>query len=106
MSLDFISSRDVLKYINLGNSVVIDIRDKDEFDRGHIPGAVSMPYESFDENTSVLKEYENIILCCERGAASLMLGRKLSREGYRILSIAGGMGAYRGPVISTETGHL
>lgn len=100
MSLDFISPRDVLKYIDRGNSVVIDIRSKEEFSQGHIPGAFSMPYDDFDEEAPLLKAYENIILCCDRGAASLFLGRKLSNKGYRILSIGGGMDAWRGPIVS------
>lgn len=99
VSLDFISSKDVLKYIDRGNAVVIDIRDGDEYHQGHIPGAVSMPYDTFDDKAPILKKYEYIILCCDRGAASLLLGRKLSGEGYQVLSIGGGMNAWRGPVI-------
>lgn len=100
MSLDFISPRDVLKYIDRGNAVVIDLRDEKAYRQGHIPGAVSVPYEEFDEEDPVLKQYEFVILCCDRGAASLFLGRKLSAAGYPVLSIAGGMKAWRGPLVS------
>ena len=44
MSLDFISSKDVLKYMDGGRAVLIDLRTGEEYKRGHIPGAVSMPY--------------------------------------------------------------
>lgn len=100
MSLDFIAPKEVLKYIDKGNSVIIDIRTREEFDAGHIPGAVSMPYDGFDEAAPLLRQYENIILCCDRGAASLLLGRRLSRHGHKVLSIGGGMDAWRGPVVS------
>lgn len=99
MSLDFISPKEVLEYIRHGNAVVIDVRDEENFLKGHIPGAVSMPYEDFDEGASILKMYETIILCCDRGATSLLLGRKLSEKGYHVLSIGGGMDAWRGPVV-------
>ena len=65
MSLDFIPPKEVLKYIQRGDSVVIDIRDKELFQKGHIPGAFSMPYETFDETAPILRKYGTIILCCE-----------------------------------------
>lgn len=99
MSLDLISPKEILAYIRQGNAVVIDLREREHFEQRHIPGALSMPYDSFDETAGVLKEYEILILCCERGAASLQLGRKLSQRGYRVFSLAGGMEAWRGPVI-------
>ena len=99
MSLDLISPKEVLGYIRQGNAVVIDLREKEYFDQRHIPGAVSMPYQSFDMKAGILKEYQILILCCERGAASLQLGRKLSESGYHVFSLAGGMEAWRGPVI-------
>ena len=99
MSLDFISPKEVLKYIQRGDSLVIDIRDEELFRQGHIPGALSMPYDFFDETAPVLRKYGTIILCCEHGAASLFLGRRLSESGFHVLSIGGGMEAWRGPVV-------
>jgi len=99
VSLDFIPPKEVLKYIQRGDSVVIDIRDKELFQKGHIPGAFSMPYETFDETAPILRKYGTIILCCEHGATSLLLGRRLSQSGYHVLSIGGGMEAWRGPVV-------
>ena len=99
MSLDFVPPKEVLGYIQRGDSVVIDIRDKELFQKGHIPGAFSMPYETFDETAPILRKYGTIILCCEHGATSLLLGRRLSQSGYHVLSIGGGMEAWRGPVV-------
>ena len=99
MSLDFISPKEVLKYIQRGDSLVIDIRDEELFRQGHIPGALSMPYDFFYETEPVLRKYGTIILCCEHGAASLLLGRRLSESGFHVLSIGGGMEPWRGPVV-------
>ncbi|MGN1205139.1 MAG: rhodanese-like domain-containing protein [Lachnospiraceae bacterium] len=43
MSLDFLSPKEVLEYIEHGDAVIIDIRDRESFLRGHIPGAFSVP---------------------------------------------------------------
>ena len=90
----------ILKYERRVELVSMDFITGEEYKRGHIPGAVSMPYETFDDKAPVLKKYAIIILCCDRGAASLLMGRKLSAEGYRILSIGGGMSAWRGPLVT------
>lgn len=99
LSLELVSTGEVLKYMREGDAIIIDIRDEASFLKKHIPGAVLMPYTDFDENASILKEYENIILCCERGSTSLLLGRKLSEKGYKVFSLGGGMDAWRGPLI-------
>ena len=100
VSLDLVSQKETLAYIRQGNAVVIDLRDAAHFQKRHIPGAVSMPYDNFNESHPVLRQYGIIILCCERGSASLILGRKLSEKDYRVMSLAGGMESWRGPTIS------
>ena len=85
-----------------GNAVVIDLRETAAFESRHIPGAVSMPYDAFCDEADILKNYEILILCCERGAASLQMGRKLSEKGYEIFSLVGGMDAWRGPTVSEK----
>ena len=100
MSLDLVSQKEVLRYIQQGKAVVLDLRDKEAFDKRHIPGAISMPYDTFNTEALILKTYEILILCCERGAASLQVGRSLSDMGYTALSLVGGMETWCGPTVS------
>ena len=100
MSLNFIAPGDVSAYRKQGKVLIIDIRDRGAYREGHIPGAVNMPYDTFDSDSPRLINYHTIILCCDRGSASLVLGRHLSRMGYTVLSVGGGMEAYKGPLES------
>ena len=100
MSLDLISARDVLSFIRQGDAVVIDLREKESYSKRHIPGAVSMPYDSFDMENPLLKMYDQLILCCDRGSVSLSLGRRLSEHGFSVYSLVGGMEIWSGPTIS------
>ena len=100
MSLDLISQKEVLRYIRQGRAVVLDLRDKEAFCKSHIPGAVLMPYDTFDETSELLNAYEILILCCDRGSASLQKGRMLSDMGYTVFSIVGGMEMWRGPTVN------
>jgi rhodanese-related sulfurtransferase len=47
-SVDTINSEGVRDLINEGNAVLIDAREKNEYEVSHIEGAVSMGYEKFD----------------------------------------------------------
>ena len=96
MSLNFISPADVYEYTRHRPVLLIDIRDEAAYRRGHIPGAVNMPFGTFDLSSPRLSGYAAIVLCCDRGSASLTLGRRLARMGYRVLSVGGGMESYRG----------
>ena len=100
VSLDLVSQKETLAYIRQGDTVVIDLREFQYYAKRHIPGAISMPYEYFNENHPVFRQYGIIILCCERGATSLNIGRKLSEKNYKVFSLAGGMESWRGPTIS------
>ncbi len=99
MSLESISANEVDNYIGKDNIMVIDIRNNVLYKRGHILSAINIPYKDFDcKNCSIPKYYE-LILYCDRGNQSLLLGRELSKEGYQVKSLYGGIYAYRGRLV-------
>jgi len=46
--------------------VVVDVRSKEEFDQGHIPGAVSIPYSEIEARYRELPRDKEIITYCAR----------------------------------------
>jgi predicted sulfurtransferase len=46
--------------------VVVDVRSKEEFDQGHIPGAVSIPYAEIEARYRELPRDKEIITYCAR----------------------------------------
>jgi len=46
--------------------VVVDVRSKEEFDQGHIPGAVSIPWEEMEARYNELPGDKEIITYCAR----------------------------------------
>jgi len=87
---------DISKYIGQNNVIIIDLRDTNEYNQGHIPSAFNVPFEEFDHIKSQLSKEMLIILYCHRGSISLALARDLSKEGYQVKNIYGGINAYRG----------
>lgn len=96
MSFETIRTNDIEKYIGKPNVLIIDLRDRYEFDEGHIPSAINIPYIELEHYKNTLSMNNLLILYCERGNISLLAARDLMKYGYNIKSLYGGLRAYRG----------
>ena len=76
-----------LKKFNFGEPIFVDARPADEFAQGHIPGAVSIPFESFEDYFPAIIELldgskELVPYCKNRDCDdSLMLAIELQAMG-------------------------
>jgi rhodanese-related sulfurtransferase len=96
MSFDTIKTNDILKYIGMPNVLIIDLRDRKDYDKGHIPTAINIPYEELESKKRYLQTNFLLIFYCDRGNISLLAIRDLMKDGYNMKSLYGGLRAYRG----------
>src|SRR5256714_3054898 len=75
-------------------TVVLDVRDDDEFAEGHIPGSVHLPYGHLIERLSELPSNRTIATVCSGGKRSGLAASLLQREGYESV-IHVGLGGVR-----------
>lgn len=77
--------------------VLIDLREFDEYKKEHIPGAICITYEeeTFYERIKLVYDAPGLILYCDRGNASLLVGRRLAEQGKKIYTVSGGYYAYK-----------
>lgn len=83
------------KLQNKGAVVLADVRERENYEAGHIPGAVSVPYT---EELIFLEHFQKngvIVLCCDRGNLSMRATMRMRRAGYPAYSLAGGYEGYR-----------
>jgi sulfur-carrier protein adenylyltransferase/sulfurtransferase len=75
------------------DTVFVDVRERDEWDEGHIPGAIHVPrgnLESRIEN-AVADRSARIVLYCAAGSRSAFAAKTLEELGYDdVASLAGG----------------
>lgn len=78
--------------------IIIDVRRQDEYDEGHIPGAVLIPNESIDKTRpEQLPDLDQIILVyCRSGRRSKEASAKLSAMGYKNVYEFGGIITWNG----------
>lgn len=71
---------------------VLDVRDREDYKDGHIPGAVSMPRAEMDERLIELSKDVLYVVCCYNQQCHLgaCACRFLSVNGYHCMHLDGG----------------
>ena len=93
--VETISAKMLDYYVDRRDSLIIDLREREEFNKSHVRGAVNIPYEEADSYALFPKD-KILVMYCDRGGASLRLARQLARKGHRTRSVIGRFEAYRG----------
>lgn len=82
--------------------VIVDVRRQDEYDAGHIPGAILIPNESITtERPEELPDlYQIILIYCRSGNRSKQAAQKLADMGYVNLYEFGGIIDWTGDIVT------
>lgn len=90
------SIRNILsEALNYGG-IIVDVRNREEFGKCHIPMAINLPLEDIQEENISLPKGKVILLYCENGGSSALAARILSDKGYRVINTIGGLKEYKG----------
>lgn len=100
---DFLK-RDESKVINvndmdnlIGKVELIDIREPYEYRGGSLKTAKNIPMGNLSANPEkYLAKDKTYYIMCQSGGRSGMLTRILTKQGYSVINVAGGMGSYVG----------
>ena len=77
--------------------IILDVREQDEYDSGHIPGAVLLPVGTIDEDTAaeVIPEKDSTVLVyCRSGNRSKTASAALADLGYTNIYEFGGINTW------------
>ena len=74
------------------NTVLIDVRTKEEFKNGHLEKAINIPYTEIEEQIkSITKDnHKNIVVYCRSGRRSGIAQKTLIQMGYKNVVNGGG----------------
>jgi rhodanese-related sulfurtransferase len=92
-----VSAVEATNLINREDAVVIDVREADEFAKGHIIGARNFPLAQFESRLKDLDKLKSkpVILLCETGTrAGTALSQLRGRGFERAVTLSGGIGAW------------
>ena len=85
--------------------IVVDVRRKDEYASGHIPGAICIPNETiYKDQPEELPDLDQVILVyCRSGNRSKRAARMLYEMGYTQVYEFGGIIDWTGDIVTDET---
>ncbi|MEO1889574.1 MAG: rhodanese-like domain-containing protein [Cycloclasticus sp.] len=89
-----ISPPEAINLINREDAVLIDTRNKAEFNAGHIADAVLIPLPDIKESADKLNKYEGkpLLFYCKTGTRSDEACKILSKQGFtNIFALSGGI---------------
>ena len=83
------------------NFVLLDVRTQEEFDAGHIAGAILLPYDEINlKAATVLPDKEKeIVLYCRSGRRSAIAKKALVELGYKDVEDFGGINRWKGELV-------
>lgn len=85
------------------NSVILDVRTPDEFNAGHIEGAILIDYletENFTKQILTLDKSKNYLLYCRTGKRSMNAANIMKEKGFKKVSdLKDGISGWKGSTV-------
>ena len=94
VSYQQISQEEAKEMMDTQEVIILDVREQDEYDSGHIPDAVLLPVGTIDEDTAsaVIPEKDSTVLVyCRSGNRSKTASAALAGLGYTNIYEFGGI---------------
>lgn len=94
MEFELIKCKDAPSYLNRRDVIFVDLREPEQYSEYHLPGAYNFPYEYLEAWENRLPRGRKIIFYCEHGNLSLMAAKRISRRGYQVAALIGGVSCF------------
>ncbi len=100
-----ISASDLSGLVAVQDTILLDVRQPEEFEAGHIPNSFNVPIRTLTQNLSLLSdENASIVVICKGGGRATLAATSLEILGYTNVKILkGGFDAWAGEELPTTT---
>ena len=82
---------------------LVDVREISEYEKGHAPGALHIPYQELERRLDRLPAGRDIVLYCASGVRSSLAVSILERHGIEAANLRGGFNSWVGADLPTES---
>ena len=92
-----ISPQLLISLANNENAFIVDLRNSELFNQGHITGSINIPFNNLSKRFNEIPENnKSIVLVCDMGNVSPNAGELLKKEGYKdLLILRGGVNEWK-----------
>ena len=85
-------------------AVLVDVRERDEFDAARAPNAKLIPLSEFAARVTELPKDKEVVLICAGGVRSARAAEYAQAQGYTVTNLEGGINAWAAAGLPVETG--
>ena len=103
--IDQISVADLKAALDAGSARLIDVREKHEFDSGHVPGAAWIPMSLVPLRMDEFRSTEPVYVVCRTGNRSGQVVMWLANQGIQTVNVAGGTVTWQNQGFPLEIGN-
>lgn len=86
--------------------VVVDVRAAEDYEKGHVPGAINLPMDRWNTFTGLAKDKQNILYCysevCHLAATAAV---EFARAGFPVMELQGGWDEWQDYKMPIEGGQ-
>jgi len=89
------------------DAMIIDLRNKEAYSRGHIVNAKNIPLDEFDAKKDSIQKFKNkpVVAVCDSGISSSKIVTTLRQAGFEsVFGLKGGMAAWGQAGLPVVTG--
>lgn len=93
-----VSAQQLVDMVNREDALVLDVRDKKDYEAGHIVDSVNIPYSALESRLTELNDYQDkpVVVACKMGQHSGAAGTLLRKNGFEVVRrLTGGVAEWR-----------
>lgn len=87
-------------------SILIDVREGWEYERGHIYAANNIPLKELPNKFDEFEKEINYILVCDNAKRSTLASMIMQEEGFKVSVLEGGLKAWKAEGLKLEAGKM
>lgn len=94
-----LNQEDVTDLISKKDVTLVDLREVELYQKGHVPGAINIPFVEIKSRYKELNKNKQIVFICHTGRMGEESSDYLIKQGYqRVGNLKGGMEHWEGPI--------
>jgi len=100
-----LNTLDATRLMNQGSTLILDVRDAQEFAGGHLPRARHIPMAELSNRMSEIEKYKEkpVLVTCMKGTRSSGAAKLLRRAGFKsVFHLKGGLAAWQQASLPVE----
>jgi len=90
MSVPEITVGELARRMDAGDAVLFDVRNPDEYEWAHVPGARLVPLTDVPSRLAEFPTSGDVLIICKSGGRSMMAAEFLRASGVHAVNVAGG----------------